>query len=101
MDTQKDAVPASSRRDPGSSANSGGTNGRKERSRHRQSVALENNAGRSPFMAFYANRDFPPVCNRAGEGAIDVPPVRDAIQAIMQGGEAAFNLGSRADEPHL
>ena len=28
----------------------------------------------------------------AGEGAIDVPKVRDAIKAIMEGGEAAFNL---------
>lgn len=28
----------------------------------------------------------------AGEGAIDVPAVRDAIQRIMEGGEAAFNL---------
>ncbi len=28
----------------------------------------------------------------AGEGAIDVPEVRDAIKAIMEGGEAAFNL---------
>jgi chromosome segregation protein len=28
----------------------------------------------------------------AGEGAIDVPAVRDAIKAIMEGGEAAFNL---------
>ena len=28
----------------------------------------------------------------AGEGAIDVPSVRDAIKRIMEGGEAAFNL---------
>lgn len=28
----------------------------------------------------------------AGEGAIDIPTVRDAIKAIMEGGEAAFNL---------
>lgn len=28
----------------------------------------------------------------AGEGAIDVPMVRDAIKRIMEGGEAAFNL---------
>lgn len=28
----------------------------------------------------------------AGEGAIDVPAVRDAIKRIMEGGEAAFNL---------
>ncbi|MDO8732119.1 MAG: AAA family ATPase [Actinomycetota bacterium] len=28
----------------------------------------------------------------AGEGAIDVPTVREAIKAIMEGGEAAFNL---------
>jgi chromosome segregation protein len=28
----------------------------------------------------------------AGEGAIDVPTVRDAIKRIMEGGEAAFNL---------
>ena len=28
----------------------------------------------------------------AGEGAIDVPEVREAIKAIMEGGEAAFNL---------
>ena len=28
----------------------------------------------------------------AGEGAIDVPAVRDAIKKIMEGGEAAFNL---------
>ena len=28
----------------------------------------------------------------AGEGAIDVPDVRDAIKRIMEGGEAAFNL---------
>ncbi len=28
----------------------------------------------------------------AGEGAIDMPVVRDAIKAIMEGGEAAFNL---------
>jgi type III restriction enzyme len=28
----------------------------------------------------------------AGEGAIDVPGVREAIKAIMEGGEAAFNL---------
>ena len=28
----------------------------------------------------------------AGEGAIDVPEVRDAIKRIMEGGEAAFNL---------
>ncbi len=28
----------------------------------------------------------------AGEGAIDVPNVRDAIKSIMEGGEAAFNL---------
>jgi len=28
----------------------------------------------------------------AGEGAIDIPIVRDAIKAIMEGGEAAFNL---------
>ncbi|MFV0296224.1 MAG: TrlF family AAA-like ATPase, partial [Hyphomicrobiaceae bacterium] len=28
----------------------------------------------------------------AGEGAIDVPVVRDAIKRIMEGGEAAFNL---------
>jgi chromosome segregation protein len=28
----------------------------------------------------------------AGERAIDVPKVRDAIKAIMEGGEAAFNL---------
>jgi hypothetical protein len=28
----------------------------------------------------------------AGEGAIDVPNVREAIKAIMEGGEAAFNL---------
>lgn len=28
----------------------------------------------------------------AGEGAIDVPAVRDAIKAIMEGGEAAFAL---------
>ena len=28
----------------------------------------------------------------AGEGAIDVPKVRDAIKAIMEGGEASFNL---------
>lgn len=28
----------------------------------------------------------------AGEGAIDVDPVRDAIKQIMEGGEAAFNL---------
>ena len=28
----------------------------------------------------------------AGQGAIDVPNVRDAIKAIMEGGEAAFNL---------
>ena len=28
----------------------------------------------------------------AGEGAIDVPLVRDAIKRIMEGGEAAFNL---------
>lgn len=28
----------------------------------------------------------------AGEGAIDIPKVRDAIKAIMEGGEAAFNL---------
>jgi chromosome segregation protein len=28
----------------------------------------------------------------AGEGAIDVTAVRDAIKAIMEGGEAAFNL---------
>jgi len=27
-----------------------------------------------------------------GEGAIDVPEVRDAIKNIMEGGEAAFNL---------
>ncbi len=27
-----------------------------------------------------------------GEGAIDMPDVRDAIKAIMEGGEAAFNL---------
>ncbi len=27
-----------------------------------------------------------------GEGAIDVPKVREAIKAIMEGGEAAFNL---------
>ena len=27
-----------------------------------------------------------------GEGAIDVPDVRDAIKSIMEGGEAAFNL---------
>ena len=30
--------------------------------------------------------------NVAGEGAIDVPNVRDAIKSIMEGGEAAFNL---------
>jgi type III restriction enzyme len=28
----------------------------------------------------------------AGEGAIDIPEVRDAIKRIMEGGEAAFNL---------
>jgi chromosome segregation protein len=28
----------------------------------------------------------------AGEGAIDMPSARDAIKAIMEGGEAAFNL---------
>ena len=28
----------------------------------------------------------------AGEGAIDIPDVRDAIKRIMEGGEAAFNL---------
>ena len=28
----------------------------------------------------------------AGEGAIDVPMVLDAIKRIMEGGEAAFNL---------
>lgn len=28
----------------------------------------------------------------AGEGAIDIPIVRDAIKQIMEGGEAAFNL---------
>jgi chromosome segregation protein len=28
----------------------------------------------------------------AGEGAIDVPTVREAIKRIMEGGEAAFNL---------
>ena len=28
----------------------------------------------------------------AGEGAIDIPSVRDAIKGIMEGGEAAFNL---------
>ena len=28
----------------------------------------------------------------AGEGAIDVPAVREAIKGIMEGGEAAFNL---------
>ena len=28
----------------------------------------------------------------AGEGAIDVPDVRDAIKSIMEGGEEAFNL---------
>ena len=28
----------------------------------------------------------------AGEGAIDVPNVRDAIERIMEGGKAAFNL---------
>ncbi len=28
----------------------------------------------------------------AGEGAIDVPSVREAIKGIMEGGEAAFNL---------
>ena len=28
----------------------------------------------------------------AGEGAIDVDDVRDAIKQIMEGGEAAFNL---------
>jgi len=28
----------------------------------------------------------------AGEGAIDMPNARDAIKAIMEGGEAAFNL---------
>jgi chromosome segregation protein len=28
----------------------------------------------------------------AGEGAIDVPDVREAIKRIMEGGEAAFNL---------
>lgn len=28
----------------------------------------------------------------AGEGAIDVPEVREAIKQIMEGGEAAFNL---------
>jgi hypothetical protein len=28
----------------------------------------------------------------AGEGAIDVPEVREAIKRIMEGGEAAFNL---------
>jgi energy-coupling factor transporter ATP-binding protein EcfA2 len=28
----------------------------------------------------------------AGEGAIDIPQVRDAIKRIMEGGEAAFNL---------
>ena len=28
----------------------------------------------------------------AGEGAIDVDSVRDAIKKIMEGGEAAFNL---------
>ena len=30
--------------------------------------------------------------NVSGEGAIDVPNVRDAIKSIMEGGEAAFNL---------
>jgi type III restriction enzyme len=28
----------------------------------------------------------------AGEGAIDMPTVREAIKAVMEGGEAAFNL---------
>ena len=28
----------------------------------------------------------------AGEGAIDIPKVRDAIKRIMEGGETAFNL---------
>jgi hypothetical protein len=28
----------------------------------------------------------------AGEGAIDVPKVREAIKRVMEGGEAAFNL---------
>jgi type III restriction enzyme len=28
----------------------------------------------------------------AGEGAIDIPDVREAIKQIMEGGEAAFNL---------
>lgn len=28
----------------------------------------------------------------AGEGATDVPEIRDAIKRIMEGGEAAFNL---------
>ena len=28
----------------------------------------------------------------AGEGAIDVPPTREAIKRIMEGGEAAFSL---------
>jgi chromosome segregation protein len=28
----------------------------------------------------------------AGEGAIDLPEIRDAIKRIMEGGEAAFNL---------
>jgi len=65
MDRQKDAVPPSFRRDLGSSVNSGGTNGHKEQSRHRQSVVPRNNADRSAFMAFYATRDSPPVCNRA------------------------------------
>jgi len=41
MDPQKDAVPPSSRTDLGSSANIGGTNGRKEQSLRRQSVAPE------------------------------------------------------------
>ena len=28
----------------------------------------------------------------AGEGAIDIPDVREAIKRIMEGGAAAFNL---------
>jgi len=28
----------------------------------------------------------------AGEGAIDVPHMRDAIKRVMEGGEAAFKL---------
>lgn len=62
---------------------------------HRQIIFVSHNAnlvvnGDAELVAWCEHREGRGII--AGQGAIDMPQVKDAIKQIMEGGEAAFNL---------